>query len=162
MKVIVTNYVNRMAIDTIGECRVYGETDCTDQHFPDLINENREALGVEFKGGNKLYVLMDNVNISEDFNSYASISFITRQRGDDTIYQIGLITQEGGVSHEVLKEFILKVFEKLSWEEKIRIAFTSDPLETTYRVDEIGNRELCFNNLMEELGINNEQNEQPN
>ena len=161
MTFVETNYVTRTTGVTMDECRVY-ETDCNDQHFSDIIHENKDWLRDKFRESNELYILMDNVYVRNEFNSYASISFITRRRGDDTIYQIGLITNEGGVSHEVLKEFLLKVFEKVSWEEQIRIAFTSDPLETTYRVDEIGNRELCFNNLMEELGIKNEHNEQPN
>lgn len=155
MTFIETNYVTRPIGVMKDECRVY-ETDCNDQHFSDLIQENRDSLRDKFIDSHELYVLMDNVNVRNEFNSYASISFITRRRGENIIYQIGVITKERCVSHVVLKEFILKVFEKLSWEEYIRIAFTSDSLETTYRVDEIGNRELCFNNLMEELGINNE------
>lgn len=162
MTFIETNYVNRNVPVTTEECRVYGETDCNDPYFSDLIYENREYLNEEFVGSNKLYVLMDNINIIDEPKYYASISFRTHRRGNDTIYQICLITQEGCVPCELLKEFFSKVFEDLSLGDRIRIAFTSNPLKTTYRIDEIGNRERCINNLMEELGITNEQNEQPN
>lgn len=41
----------------------------------------------------------------------------------------------------ILKEFISRVFDKLSWVEHLRVALTSNPLETTNRIDEVGKRE---------------------
>ena len=159
---IETNYVPHAIPVTMEDCRVYGETDCNNHYFDALIYENRDVLQDEFIEGNKLFVLMDNKNLQKSPDYYASITFKAYQRGEDTIYQTCLITKERCVSIIILKEFISRVFKKLSWEGHLRIAFTSNPLETTYRIDDGGNRERCINNLIEELGINNEQNEQPN
>lgn len=103
---------------------------------------------------------MDNGNIDDTTNFYSSISFRTRQRGTNTIYQVCVVTKEKGISMDLVRDFLTDVFRNLSADDSIRIAFTSAPLETTYSIRTIDNINQCVDNLLNELELQN--NEQPN
>lgn len=159
MRLIETNYLTDVGNVEIADCRTY-QTTCDDEHFGDIINENVYALEGEFLDASILFVLMDNVNIEDTTNFYSSISFRTRQRGINTIYQVCIVTKENGISVDLLRDFLTNVFSNLSLDNSIRIAFTSDPLETTFSIRTIENINQCVGNLLNELEIQN--NEQPN
>lgn len=159
MKLIETNYLTDIGNIEITDCRIY-QTTCDDKHFGGIINENVYALEGEFLDTSILFVLMDNVNIEDTTNFYSSISFRTRQRGINTIYQVCIVTKENGISIDLLREFITNVFNNLSLDNSIRIAFTSDPLETTFSIRTIENINQCVNNMLNKL--KSKHNEQPN
>lgn len=158
MRLIETNYLADVSNVEINDCRIY-KTTCDDEHFNDIIHENVYALEGEFLDTSILFVLMDNVNIEDTTNFYSSISFRTRQRGINTIYQVCIVTKENGISVDLLRDFLTDVFSNLSLDNSIRIAFTSDPLETTFSIRTIENINQCVDNMLNELTLQN--NEQP-
>ena len=159
MRIITTNYIGNIGNVTIDTCIIY-QTTCDDEHFNSIILENRNLLIGEFVSTNQLYVLMDNESIEDTTNYYASISFNTRKRANNTIYQVCIITKEEGISIELLRNFLSKVIDGLSLDDSIRIALSSNPLETTYSIASIELIELCLEDMFEELGI--EDNERQN
>ena len=162
MRLIETNYLANVENIDVNNCRVY-QTTCDDEHFNEIINENIYALEGEFLDASVLFVLMDNVNIEDTTNFYSSISFRTRQRGNDAIYQVCVVTKENGISIDLLRDFLIKVFHNLSLDNSIRIAFTSNPLEITFGIRTVGNINQCVDNLLNELAIlARRNNEQPN
>ena len=154
MRLIITNYLDDIGNVTIDTCRVY-QTNCDDEHFTNIVLENRNLLGGEFLYTNYLYVLMDNESVEDTTNFYASISFRTRMRGNDTIYQVYLVTKENGINDDLLKDFLCNVLGNLSLDDNIRIAFSSDHLEITYSISSDEHINLCVENMFEELGLNN-------
>ena len=159
MRLIETNYLADVGNVEITDFRTY-QTTCDDEHFGDIINENVYALEGEFLDTSILFVLMDNVNIEDTTNYYSSISFRTRQRGINTIYQVCVVTKENGISTDLFRDFLTNVFHNLSLDDSIRIAFTSDPLETTFSIRTIENINQCVNNMLNKL--KSKHNEQPN
>ena len=159
MRLITTNYIEDVNNVEMANCRVY-QTTCEDAHFANIIFENADILEGEFVNTNLLFVLMDNVNIENTENYYSSISFRTRRRGANLIYQVCVVTKEASNSIDLLKDFLFNVFSNLSLDNRIRIAFSSDPLETTYSIRYNEQINLCIDNMLTIFGLQN--NEQPN
>ena len=159
MVLITTNYLDGLGNVTIDTCRIY-QTTCDDEHFINIISENRNLLVGEFVDTHQLFVLMDNVNVEDTANFYSSISFRPRKRGTDMIYQVCLVTKENDISIDLLRAFLLKLFDTLSLDDSIRIAFSSNPLEATYSISNTDNINLCVDNIFRTFGLNN--NELPN
>jgi hypothetical protein len=156
MRLIETNYLADIGNIEITGCRIY-QTTCDDEHFGDIINENVYALEGEFINTSILFVLMDNVNIEDATNFYSSISFRVRQRGNNIIYQVCIVTKENGISMDLLRDFITKVFSNLSLDNSIRIAFASDLLETTFSIRTIENINHCVENMLNKLESKNKE-----
>ena len=156
MRLITTNYLDGVGNVTIDTCRVY-QTNCDDEHFTNIVLENRNLLGGEFVCTNHLYVLMDNESVEDTTNFYASISFRTTMRGNNMIYQICLITKENNISIDLLRDFLHNVLSILSLDDSIRIAFSSDSLETTHGISTDEHINLCVENMFALLGLNNNE-----
>ena len=152
MRLITTNYLEDVSNVEMANCRVY-QTTCSDAHFANIISQNVDALQGEFVDTSILYVLMDNENVEDTTNYYSSLSFNTRQRGDNTIYQVCIVTKEDILSTDLMRGFFTNVFNFLSLNNRIRIAFSTDPLETTYSIQTNEHINLCVENMIANLGL---------
>lgn len=152
MRLITTNYLADVGNVEMANCRVY-QTTCEDVHFTNIISTNVAALQGEFVDTSILYVLMDNENVEDTTNYYSSLSFKTRQRGGDIIYQVCIVTKEDNISTDLMRVFFTIVFNNLSLNNRIRIAFSTDPLETTYSIQSIEHIYLCVENMVANLGL---------
>lgn len=151
MQLITTNYLEDASEVIQENCRTY-KTTCEDEHFIHIIEQNRDALHNEFVLTNILYVLMDNENVEDTVNFYASISFRETLRGSNTIYRICIITKEETISPEPFNWFLKKALEDLSYEgDNVRIALTTNPLETTYCVATDEHINVCIEEIIRRI-----------
>jgi hypothetical protein len=137
MKFVKTIYLPANTTVNLANTRIY-KTTCEDKHFLEIIDANKELLGGEYVITNILYVLMENENIEDTNQFYASITIQEEWKGDEVSYYPNVITCEKLLSWEVCLKYLLEqAIENLSSENSY-ISFDKEHKEN---VRIIGNEE---------------------
>ena len=137
MKFIKTIYLPANTTVNLANTRIY-KTTCEDEHFLEIIDANKELLEGEYVITNILYVLMENENIEDTNQFYASITIQEEWKGDEVSYYPSVITCENLLSWEVCLKYLLEqAIENLSSENSY-ISFDKEHKEN---VRIIGNEE---------------------
>lgn len=89
---------------TMNNCRIYLIND-DDNYFNYIIENYRMYLDGSVLGVNEVYIVMNNVHITDALPPYAMFSFIRHQRQDETIFELSLIAKEEFVTSDLFERY---------------------------------------------------------